>query len=289
MVRRSVLCLSYARTHVMRHAFAHSDVRSKPFRSTRPLSLWSVRLPSWTLPDEIRRHVCSMYDHVITSSCVPDGVTRTPCDLGGGLKAYWFTSAQIRHQAEAARFIFYVHPPTSGGPSSSTHRALASQLAIDAGAAVLMVDYSRTPEYTREEAQADINKAYRWVTGQPGVIPASMLIMADGLGCALALNLCVELRDETVAGGDDLLPAVSSCLASLLSSLCVDSPRPSPPCAHPKKTFDTEIPKTFDTEISVWNCWAVEWNALQECVHYCSAYRALPYTKYFQCQPHKML
>jgi len=148
----------------------------------------------------------SIFSNVIFASCIPDNVTRTPCDLGGGLKAWWFMPEQLRHQAEAARFIFYLHPPTSS-PNSSAHRALVSQLALDSGAAVLMVDYRRTPEETREDSQADVNKAYRWAVGQPGVSPASMLIMADGLGCALALNLCIELRDEIAAGGDDLLPA----------------------------------------------------------------------------------
>jgi acetyl esterase/lipase len=124
-----------------------------------------------------------VYDNVISSSYIPEGITRTPCDLGSGLKAWWFMSDQLRHQAEAARFILYIHGPNSS-PNSSAHRALASRLALDAGAAVLMVDYSRTPEYTREQAQEDINKAYRWAVVQPGVIPASMLVMADGLGCA---------------------------------------------------------------------------------------------------------
>jgi len=82
-----------------------------------------------------------------------------------------------------------------------------SRLALEAGAAVLMVDYRRTPEHTREDSQADVSKAYGWLVGQPGVMPTSTLIMADGLGCALALNLCAELRDATVAGGEDVLPA----------------------------------------------------------------------------------
>ena len=150
--------------------------------------------------------VRSIHDSVITSACIPDGVVRTPCDLGGGLKAYWIMSEQLQHVAEAARFIFYVHGPNSS-PNSTAHRALASRLALDAGAAVLMADYSRTPESTREQAHTDISNAYRWMVGQPGVFPASLLIMADGLGCALALNLCVELRDEMVSGSDDNLPA----------------------------------------------------------------------------------
>ena len=148
----------------------------------------------------------SIHDNVVGSSCVPGDVTRTPCDLGGGLKAWWFMSDKLGHQAEASRFIFYVHGPTSS-PGSSAHRALVSRLALEAGAAVLMVDYRRTPEHTREDSQADVSKAYGWLVGQPGVMPTSTLIMADGLGCALALNLCAELRDATVAGGEDVLPA----------------------------------------------------------------------------------
>ena len=57
--------------------------------------------------------VGSIQDNVITSSYIPDGVTRTSCDLGGGLKTWWFMSDQLRHQAEAARFILYVHGPAS--------------------------------------------------------------------------------------------------------------------------------------------------------------------------------
>jgi acetyl esterase/lipase len=162
----------------------------------RYLSLWLT--PAFCLG--------SIHDNVVGSSSVPVDVTRTQCDLGSGLKAWWFMPDTLRHQAEASRFIFYVHGPTSS-PGSSSHRALVSRLALEAGAAVLMVDYRRTPEKTREESQDDVSKAYRWLVVQPGVTPASTLVMADGLGCALALNLCADLRDETAAGSDDVQPA----------------------------------------------------------------------------------
>ena len=33
-------------------------------------------------------HAHSIYDNVITTSCIPEGVRRTTCDLGGGLYTY---------------------------------------------------------------------------------------------------------------------------------------------------------------------------------------------------------
>mmetsp|Transcript_22857 Transcript_22857/g.74610 ORF Transcript_22857/g.74610 Transcript_22857/m.74610 type:complete len:413 (-) Transcript_22857:79-1317(-) len=145
-------------------------------------------------------------DSVITSSCIPEGVNRISQDLGGCLKVWWFFPETLRHQAEAERFIFYVHGPTAS-PSSSAHRDLVSRIALDAHAAVVLVDYRRTPENTREESQEDINKAFRWFIEQPGVCPANLLVACDGLGASLAINLLCEIRDERTRGGADLLPA----------------------------------------------------------------------------------
>uniref|UniRef100_A0A7S1GWY4 Alpha/beta hydrolase fold-3 domain-containing protein n=1 Tax=Hemiselmis andersenii TaxID=464988 RepID=A0A7S1GWY4_HEMAN len=146
-------------------------------------------------------------DRSVPASLIPDNVGRVSQDLGGDLKVAWTFPGALKHHADAERFILYVHSPfyTSSG---SSIRGLTSRLALACTAAVLTVDYRSPPEEERESAVQDLIKAYRWLLTQPAVTPANVIVMADGLGAALALNVLADLRASEAAAGhaDSSLP-----------------------------------------------------------------------------------
>mmetsp|Transcript_3267 Transcript_3267/g.6680 ORF Transcript_3267/g.6680 Transcript_3267/m.6680 type:complete len:531 (-) Transcript_3267:53-1645(-) len=205
-------------------------VGTLPFRLARNsiLSGWRAKTkPTWS--SELDQAVTSLrtyientplnmsmvrmiLDRALPASSIPEGVTHVPHDLGGGLKVTWHFPQTLRHQAEAGRFILYIHGPNSS-PSSVAHRGLVSRLVLECDAAVVTVDYRRTPENTREESLADLSKAYKWLATQPGVMPAQLLVMADGLGGALAVTLVCEVRDAAEGGEDDITPAACAFIS----------------------------------------------------------------------------
>jgi len=147
---------------------------------------------------------------------VPDRVLAAPAglgtstatvDLGSGLRAVWTLPEGTQHHAEAARTIFFVHSPDTN-PTGAAHAGLVARLSQECQAAVLSVEYRRTPEHTREEGAADLARAYRWIASQPGVTPAQLLLGGEGLGAALAVQLCAGLGAPAAAGAEaDDVPA----------------------------------------------------------------------------------
>mmetsp|Transcript_47814 Transcript_47814/g.95799 ORF Transcript_47814/g.95799 Transcript_47814/m.95799 type:complete len:517 (+) Transcript_47814:157-1707(+) len=205
-------------------------VSTLPFRLMRNsvLSSWKPKTrPSWS--SELEQAVTSLrtyiqntplnismvrmiMDRAIPASTVPDGVTRLVQDLGANLKVCWSFPGSLRHQAEAARFILYLHGPNSS-PHSAAHRGLVARLALECHAAVVTVDYRRAPENSVSESLEDVLKAYKWLSTQPAVTPAQLLVMADGLGAALAMSTVAELRDAAEKGQEDILPAACALIS----------------------------------------------------------------------------
>jgi len=145
-------------------------------------------------------------DRASPASMVPDQVTRLSQDLGGDLKVAWTFPDTLKHHADAERFILYVHSPVYTA-SGSTMRGLVTRLALACHAAVLTVDYAPIPEDERESGVRDLTKAYKWLVTQPGVNPAKLILMADGLGAALSLNLLAEIRAHDAVSKSSSLPA----------------------------------------------------------------------------------
>lgn len=71
---------------------------------------------------------------------------------------------------------------------------LLHRLSLACNAAVLTVDYMSPPDYDRAESLEDLDKAYKWLITQPGVAPAKLFVMADGLGAPLAVSLMINIR-----------------------------------------------------------------------------------------------
>ena len=190
---------------------------------------------------------------------VPDRVLAAPAglgtstatvDLGSGLRAVWTLPEGTQHHAEAARTIFFVHSPDTN-PTGAAHAGLVARLSQECQAAVLSVEYRRTPEHTREEGAADLARAYRWIASQPGVTPAQLLLGGEGLGAALAVQLCAGLGAPAAAGAEaDAVPAALVLLspwvdlhtfAAAPPAACV-SGNAGPPPPPPRTKWTRRVP-----------------------------------------------
>ncbi len=103
--------------------------------------------------------------------------------------------------ADEGRAVLYLH---GGGyliGSRRTHRGLAAQIALAAGAPVHLLDYRLGPEDTHPAALDDAIAAYRELIDR-GLAPESIVVAGDSAGGGLALALAARLRDS-----DDPRPA----------------------------------------------------------------------------------
>ena len=105
------------------------------------------------------------------------------------------------------RVVLYLHGGAYVLGSNRTHRELASRIAQEAAARVLVVDYRLAPEHPFPAAVEDALTAYRWLRRQ-GVAAASIAIAGDSAGGGLTLATLLALRDAGEA-----LPACAVCLS----------------------------------------------------------------------------
>ena len=97
--------------------------------------------------------------------------------------------------ADEGRAVLYLH---GGGyliGSRRTHRGLAAQIALAAGAPVHLLDYRLGPEHTHPAALEDSVAAYRELIDR-GLAPGDIVVAGDSAGGGLALALAARLRDS---------------------------------------------------------------------------------------------
>jgi cation diffusion facilitator CzcD-associated flavoprotein CzcO/acetyl esterase/lipase len=104
--------------------------------------------------------------------------------------------------ADAGRAVLYLH---GGGyliGSRRTHRALAAEIAMAAGAPVHLLDYRLGPEHVHPAALEDSLAAYRDLIRR-GIDAKSIVVAGDSAGGGLAVALAMRLRDagEPLPGG----------------------------------------------------------------------------------------
>lgn len=121
---------------------------------------------------------------------VPPEVTSTRVRIGT-LEAELFTPPG----ADASRLIVYYHGGGFVFGSSHSHRVLVTNLALFAGAAVLVPNYRLAPEHPVPAAHDDALAVYRWVLEQ-GYAPAKLAVAGDSAGGNLALATVVRARQE---------------------------------------------------------------------------------------------
>jgi epsilon-lactone hydrolase len=121
----------------------------------------------------------------------------------GDLVADWVTMPNSANR----RVVLYLHGGGYSMGSRRTHRELATRIAREAAARVLVLEYRLAPEHPFPAAVDDATAAYRWLRKQ-GVAASSIAIAGDSAGGGLTLATLLALRD---AG--DALPACAVCLS----------------------------------------------------------------------------
>ena len=105
------------------------------------------------------------------------------------------------------RAVLYLHGGACTMGSCTTHRALASRIAIASQTPALLPEFRLAPEYPFPAALEDGVAIYRWLIEQ-GISPQKMVVAGDSSGGGLAIALTVLLRDKNVP-----LPAAITCLS----------------------------------------------------------------------------
>lgn len=105
------------------------------------------------------------------------------------------------------RAILYLHGGAYTMGSCTTHRALASRIAIASQTPAFLPEFRLAPEYPFPAALEDGEAVYRWLVEQ-GISPQKMVVAGDSSGGGLAIALTVLLRDKDVP-----LPAAIICLS----------------------------------------------------------------------------
>ncbi len=135
-------------------------------------------------------------------SQLPDKVTINETRVGD-LDAEWVAMPNSAN----GRVVLYLHGGGYVMGSRRTHRELASRIAREAAARVLVLEYRLAPEHPFPAAVEDATAAYRWLRKQ-GIAAGSIAIAGDSAGGGLTLATLLALRD---AG--DALPACAVCLS----------------------------------------------------------------------------
>jgi len=120
---------------------------------------------------------------------VPAGISVSHERLGGRPCDRIAASA-----ADPGRAVLYLHGGAYVVGSPRTHRGLAAQIAIAAGAPVHLLDYRLGPEHKHPAALEDSVAAYRELRAF-GFEPESIVIAGDSAGAGLAVALAARLRD----------------------------------------------------------------------------------------------
>lgn len=145
----------------------------------------------------------------------PD-VSYQPVDAGG-VPAEWISAPGSR----ADRALVHLHGGAYVMGGLDSHRKLATWLAREARARVLLVDYRLAPEHPHPAAVDDAAAALRHVLAQ-GVAPERLAVSGDSAGGGLVVAALLALRDAGSA-----LPAAGACLSPwfdlTLSGASVDS------------------------------------------------------------------
>src|SRR3954447_17120570 len=120
---------------------------------------------------------------------LPAGVTVTSEVLGG------IRSDRIAgEQADENRAVLFLHGGAYTGGSLRTHRGIAAQFAVTAGAPVHLADYRLAPEHPHPAAVDDALAAYLGLLGT-GLDAKSVVVAGDSAGAGLALALAGRLKN----------------------------------------------------------------------------------------------
>ena len=100
----------------------------------------------------------------------------------------------VPHDGDPSRAVLYLHGGGFTIGSATTHRALATRLAVATGGSVHLLDYRLAPEHPFPAALDDALAAWRELT-EGGADPQRTALAGDSAGGWLALMAAIRLRD----------------------------------------------------------------------------------------------
>jgi phosphinothricin tripeptide acetyl hydrolase len=133
---------------------------------------------------------------------VPKGIKFSTLKIGQ-INAEWF----IPDSQNASVVILYLHGGGYGMGSINSHRALASRIALEAKAKILIIDYRLTPEFIFPAPVEDALTAYNFLLNS-GYNSQNIVITGDSAGGGLSVALALKLKDIGIA-----LPAGIVCMS----------------------------------------------------------------------------
>ncbi|MFZ9406017.1 MAG: alpha/beta hydrolase [Burkholderiaceae bacterium] len=170
------------------------------------LKLFEGRPAVNTLPVEVgRRGYSESMAKLVPRPAAPVGVDRVIQGPGGDLKLRIYRAEGAQG---ALPLIVYFH---GGGwvlCDLDTHDALCRNLATEAQAVIVSVDYRMAPEHLFPAAPEDCMAATRWAMAQAaelGIDPARTVVAGDSAGGNLAAAVALRARDEGLALAGQLL------------------------------------------------------------------------------------
>lgn len=133
---------------------------------------------------------------------IPKNIQFTPITIGN-LNAEWFIPNVINSPA----VILYLHGGGYSMGSINSHRSLASRIALNAQAKLLIIDYRLSPEFVFPAPVEDALTAYNFLIFS-GVNTQNIILCGDSAGGGLSLALALKLRDSNIP-----LPAGIVCMS----------------------------------------------------------------------------
>jgi len=122
--------------------------------------------------------------------------------------------------------VLYLHGGGYVIGSPRSHRHLAADIALAAGARTFTLDYRLAPEHPFPAALDDAVAAYRWLIESQRAKPGCIVLAGDSAGGGLVLTTLVALRDAGLP-----LPAAGVCISPWTDLSCslpaCDPQRPS--------------------------------------------------------------
>ena len=120
---------------------------------------------------------------------IPPGVSVSTMELGGVR-----CDRIAPERADGSRAILYLHGGAYVAGSPRTHRGIAAQISIAAGAPVWLLGYRLAPEHPHPAAIEDALAGYRGLL-EAGLDQESIVVAGDSAGAGLALTVASRLRD----------------------------------------------------------------------------------------------
>jgi acetyl esterase/lipase len=117
------------------------------------------------------------------------GTTVTEVDAGG-VPAAWITPGHTNGDATA---VLWLHGGGYNIGGTASHQPLASHLAAELGAPVLVPAYRLAPEHPYPAALNDADAAWEWLTAH-GHEPSRVAVGGDSAGGGLTVALAARLR-----------------------------------------------------------------------------------------------